>query len=152
MASHITTITTIVTNPTCRRKDIVKLDGYYLWEEMCGAIIHPSSRRCGAISYGFVTFVYSPTKADQSVHHVKIIMKERCKGRYTMDTLSKCWDRCSVAGKRRTSVLNVTGSRPPLATRRIRCWSISQISWIYFRGYWFIYVIINVDEYTELIT
>ena len=28
---------------------------------------------------------------------------------------------CGVTGKRRTSDLNVTGSRPPLATRYIRC-------------------------------
>ena len=28
---------------------------------------------------------------------------------------------CGVAGRRRTSDLNVTGSRPPFATRHIRC-------------------------------
>ena len=47
-----------------------------------------------------------------------------------------------LAAKRRSSELNVAGSRQPLATIYVVCcWSIAQISVVYFRGYLYIYVI-----------
>ena len=55
---------------------------------------------------------------------------------------------CTVVGKRRDSDINVTGLRPPLATRHIAytvcCWSLAQIILIYFRGYLSICVINKV--------
>ena len=53
-------------------------------------------------------------------------------------------DMCCAEGKRWTLWSKRHEFELISGPRHVCCWSIAQISWIYFRGYWYIYVINKV--------